>query len=200
MHCPYPIDPGKWSPLGIGDGYDWDFSKFLVQRDQIGEIEPAMQCRQARNLLATGKRKMQIIRMKVDEVELFRLAKDLLHHQYMMREGIDRIGVQPQRFLAGFHEVSVGYRIAARKQSDLVAQCHETFRKPGNNSFGPSIVSRRNTLIKWRNLGNPHPLGSFATATPVVALQKHTCLAFVARSGKLLPSACSTGIMVTVLR
>jgi hypothetical protein len=115
VHCAYPIDPGERCPLCIGNRDYRDFSKLLVKGYEVGEVESAMECRQAGNLLATTKRKMQIVAMKVDNVEVFRPAKDLFDHQDVMGQRIDAIRVEPERFLAGFDQVSVGDRIAARK-------------------------------------------------------------------------------------
>src|SRR5579871_1360408 len=87
-----------------------------------------------------------------------------------MNERILAIRVESECRLACRNQVCVGYRVAAGKQCDLMSQCDQAFREPGYNPFGASVVTRRNTLIQWRNLGNSHPPSSCSLKRSVIIL------------------------------
>jgi hypothetical protein len=104
---------------------------------------------------------MMVINVKVNQVELVGPAEDLFDHPHMMSDGVDAVRIQPQRFLANRNESRGCDRIAAGKQGYLVSEGHQLLRKPRDDSFRPSIKTWRNAFVKWRDLGNPHALGSF---------------------------------------
>ena len=82
------------------------------------------------HLLTPGVRKMQIVGMKMNDIEIFSPAENVLDHQHMVRQRIHTIRIQPQRPLAAFHQFRVRYRIAAGKQSDIMAEANQLFGQP----------------------------------------------------------------------
>ena|ERR1700730_5811593 len=109
---------------------------------------------------------MKIIDVKVDQIELIRIVKNLFHHQSVMCNGIDAIGIEPKRFFARGNQPCVGYRVATGKQGNVVPEQNELLREPGDDSLRSPIKSRRNAFIKWRDLGNPHALTPFRRKSP----------------------------------
>ena len=100
VDSPDPIDPRERFTLGVGDRDDRHLPEFFVKRNQVRKVEPSMESRYAGNLLAPAQGEVQIVDMKVNEVELFRPAENPLDHQIMMGDWIDALWVKPQCFVA----------------------------------------------------------------------------------------------------
>jgi hypothetical protein len=60
--------------------------------------------------------------VKVDQIEFIRVIENLFHHQSMMCNRIDAIGIEPKRLLARGNQPRVGYRVAAGKQGDVMPE------------------------------------------------------------------------------
>jgi hypothetical protein len=57
-------------------------------------------------------------------------AEDLVQHYHVMRQLVDAARIQSQSFLAGWDQTGSRQGIAARKQSDIVAETDQFLRKP----------------------------------------------------------------------
>jgi hypothetical protein len=75
-----------------------------------------MQGSYTRNLYTPAQWKLKIINVKVNQVKRFRVIKNLFHHQGVMGNGINAIGIESERFFAYGNQSRVGYRVAAGKQ------------------------------------------------------------------------------------
>jgi ferritin-like protein len=66
----------------------------------------------------------------MNDIEIVRPAENFLNHQHMVRQRIHAIQIQPQRSLTAFHQLRVCYRIATRKQGNVMAQGNQFFGQP----------------------------------------------------------------------
>src|SRR4030088_1496617 len=99
---------------------------------------------------------MQIVHMRMNEIEIAGLAEYFFHHEDVMDHWVDAIGIKAQRFSADGKQPRVSDRVAAGKERDIVAKRYQHLRQPRNNSFRPSVEAGRNTLEKRRDLGYFH--------------------------------------------
>ena len=99
-----PVQPGQRFALGIRNGNDGHFPELLVERRQVGYIQSAMQRRQGGNVLMSTSRIVQIIDVKVNQVEIVNLLEHAFHQEQVMGQGIDTVWRQPQRLSAGRHQ------------------------------------------------------------------------------------------------
>ena len=92
---------------------------------EIGQVLPAMQ----RGDGAAGERpeqwEMKLIDMEVQKVELAGPLADAVEHQHIIGDRIAHVGVEPQRLRDAGREGSRRNGVAARKQRDIVAECHQ---------------------------------------------------------------------------
>jgi len=91
-----PIRLWQRFSLRIGDGNERHLGKFIIKQWQIGQVEPTMQSGQLAERAAPRKRKMEVIDMKMNEIELVGALKHVLKHQNVVGEGINRLA-QPKR-------------------------------------------------------------------------------------------------------
>jgi hypothetical protein len=81
-----------------------------------------MQCGNAWDWNAPAQRKVKVIGMKVNNIELLRLAENLFNHQGMVGQRIDAIRIESQRFFTGGNQACIGHRVPAGKQGDVVSE------------------------------------------------------------------------------
>src|SRR5262245_37998021 len=98
---------------------------------------------------------MEVIDVKMNEIELLGALKHLLEHQDMVRKSIDRFA-QPERAWRAGHQRRSRLRIAAGKKSNVVTLSHQFFGQIRDDAFGSAITVRWNTFIKGRYLCNFH--------------------------------------------
>ena len=84
--------------------------------------------------------------MKMDDVEMARLAEDQFHQPDMVRQRLAALGVAPQGALAARHQARAGYRIAAGKQRDVVALPYQLLRQVADHPLRAAIQLRRNAF------------------------------------------------------
>ena len=51
----------------------------------------------------------------------------------------------------------------AREQSDIMTLAHQFFGEVGNDAFSATVKKRRDPLVKWGYLRNPHSVYVWAT-------------------------------------
>ena|SRR5688572_8189154 len=150
-----PVGARKRFALRIRDRHNRHFAELLIERHQVGKIEPAMKSCQVRNRMPPGKREMKVIGMKVNNVEPRRPLEYLFEHHVVMRKRIKYI-VEPQGTLARRYKLRRGDRIAACEERDLVSLRHQLLSKVGNDALSTAIRSRWHTFIERRDLGDFH--------------------------------------------
>src|SRR5215470_16031595 len=115
-----------------------------------------MEGRHVGELLATAGGEVQVVNMKMDNVEFVPVLKYLFNLMNMMGDGIPAVGIKAQSLRAEWNQVGVGQGIGTGEQCDVVALTHEFLGHPGHNPFRASVEAGRNTLVKRRHLCNPH--------------------------------------------
>ena len=101
---------------------------------------------------------MQVVQMKMDDVEICRFPEYLFDHEHMVSYGIYAFPVKTQCPAADRDKARIGYRIAAGKQRDLVPHAQEFLGQPRDNTLGTTVQPRRDTFIQRRYLGDSHRL------------------------------------------
>ena len=96
VHRGLPVRPRQRLSLAIRNRDHRHLSKFLVKRNQIRKIEPAVQCGYMRYLLTTAQGKVQVISMKMDDVELRSALHDVFQHQHVVRQPVHAVLVHTQ--------------------------------------------------------------------------------------------------------
>ena len=102
-----------------------------------------MGCRQGLAPEPGKQRKMQEIRMKLDDVEFFRAPRDTVQHHEVMRERILASRIETQCAIAGGSQCRLRLRVAAGEQSDLMTLAYQLFGQIRDNPLGPAVKLRR---------------------------------------------------------
>ena len=66
--------------------------KSLVKRYKVGNVQPAMQRGQGRYIFVASFGVVQVVNMKVDQVEVVLFLEHALHQQHMVRQRVDAVG------------------------------------------------------------------------------------------------------------
>jgi hypothetical protein len=104
----------------------------------------------------THKRSMQVIDMKMQDVEIFLATPHLLQHHDVVRQRVSDDRVEPKGNITAPHQLGSRSRIPAGKQCNLMSLANELFRQVRNDPFSAAIESGRHTFIEWGNLSDPH--------------------------------------------
>src|SRR5271165_1747628 len=157
VDCAAPPDPRQRLPLRIGNRDDVHIFEFLIERDQIRNSKLAMKSRNSRDWLAPCPRKVEIVDMEVQNVELMGFLKNQFKQADVMRDRVNNRGrAQSQRALRCWNEPRAGYRIRAREKRNIVVCGNELLGQIRNNSFRATVMFWRHALVKRSNLGNFH--------------------------------------------
>ena len=127
INCPHPLSLRQWAPLRMRNGDNRHIGKLVVNRRQVGQVEPAVQCGNVRKRSATREREVKIVDMEMNDVELVETLKDLLQQDDMMGEGVHCLS-QSQRSRTDWNQVRGCLGIAAGEKCNLFSQPHELFR------------------------------------------------------------------------
>src|SRR6266853_674433 len=127
VNRPHPLRLRQWTPLRMRNGDNRHISKLVVNRRQIGEIEPAVQCGHVRKRSPTRQREVKIVDMEMNNVELVKALKDFLQQDDMMSKGVYRLA-QSQRARGDWNQVRGCLGIATGEKCDLFSLPHEFFR------------------------------------------------------------------------
>jgi len=98
----------------------------------------------------------EVIDVAVDHVELLRAVSD---HPDLEQMGADRIRgarIQPQGARHRGDQPGRGPGITTREEGDLVPTADEFFGEPVNHAFRAAVKTRRDPLVQWRDLSDPH--------------------------------------------
>src|SRR6267143_5554643 len=129
--------------------------KLVVERRQIGQVEPAVQGGHVRKGSATRQREMKVVDMEMNDVELIEALKDLLQQEDMMGKGVDCLA-QSQRARRDWNQVCGCLGIAAGKKCDLFSLPHELFRQIRDNALRSAVTVWRDAFIERRYLSYFH--------------------------------------------
>jgi hypothetical protein len=156
MHGGPPVRTRQRLPLRVADRNDRHVRVLAKERAVIGNVEPAVKGRHVRRALPSGQRKVHIIKVKVDDVELPGVPVNLFEQEQMMRAAIDARSAQPQRPIAARHQPGAGGGIPAGEQRDLMPLLHKLFGQVGDDAFGPAIQLRRHAFTQRGDLSDTH--------------------------------------------
>jgi hypothetical protein len=99
---------------------------------------------------------VQVINMKVNDVELVSLLEHLLDQVDMVSQRVDAILVEAQSLRADGNQTCIGKGVAAGEKRNIVPLTYQFFGKPGDDALRSSIQSGWYAFVKWRHLGNSH--------------------------------------------
>src|SRR5262249_562736 len=106
--------------------------------------------------LAREKRERVVVEMEMQEVEVGGLLAYPFQHAHVQRVGVADGGVVAQRPRPHGCELRRRLRIAARKQSHIMAKLHHFLDPPMNDALGAAIALRRNRFGQWSYLRDAH--------------------------------------------
>jgi hypothetical protein len=101
---------------------------------------------------------MQVIDMKMNDVELRRVMEESFQHDEVVRHLVLTMLIQAQRTRARSDQVRFRLRIAARKERHFVTLSHQFLGEIRHYAFCSSVIFWRHTFIKRRYLSNSHTL------------------------------------------
>ncbi len=133
--------------------------KLAVERLQVGEIKPAVQRGQVSSAVVARQGEMEIIDVKMDQVEPVRVLKDLFEQDNVVRELVHASVVEPKRTGARSDQLGLRHRIAAGEQGDVVPLSYEFLGQIRDDALGASITVGRNAFIKRSDLCDSHARG-----------------------------------------
>ena len=79
-----------------------------------------MQGRDVDDAVITAERKMQVVDVEMNDVEVLFFSENMLQHQDMVGELVFAVRVQAQGFRAHGNELGAGHRVTAGKEGYLV--------------------------------------------------------------------------------
>ena len=91
VYGPDKVRSAQWRPLSVGDGDQWHIRKPTIERHVIGEILSAVKRRHSPHRFRSKQRKVQVIDMEVQDIELGDALPHLVKHQHMMRNWVTDI-------------------------------------------------------------------------------------------------------------
>src|SRR5207249_10766520 len=80
----HPMSLRQWTPLRMRNGDNGHIGKLVVNRRQIGQVEPAVQGGHLRKRSATREREVKIVDMEMNNVELVESLIDFFQYDDMM--------------------------------------------------------------------------------------------------------------------
>jgi len=99
---------------------------------------------------------MEVIHVKMNDVELGRALENILQHDVMMDYLVPATLIQTQRLRARSHQPRSRFRISARKQRYFMALTNQFLGEIRHYAFCSPVIFRRHALIKRRHLCNSH--------------------------------------------
>src|SRR6476619_1614353 len=150
-----PLSLRQWTPLRMRNGDNRHIGKLVVNRRQIGQVEPAVQCGNVRKRSATREREVKIVDMEMNDVELVEALKDLLQQDDMMGKGVHCLA-QSQRSRRDWNQARGCLGIATGEKCNLFSQPHELFRQIRDNAFRSAVTVWRYAFIERSYLSDFH--------------------------------------------
>jgi hypothetical protein len=90
----------------------------MIQRIQVRQVKATMKGGHVGPLPHTREIVVEIVNVKVNDIELPRALGDVLQQQDVMGHGVDALLVQPKSPRTNGNEIGIGYRIPAGEESD----------------------------------------------------------------------------------
>ena len=105
----------------------------------LRQIEPAVQRRHERRVLALEQRERVIVHVEMQHVELVGAAADHFHQQHVRRDAVADCRVEAQRARPDGFESRFRLRIAGCEERHVVAELDERLGDIGNDALGAAV-------------------------------------------------------------
>ncbi len=156
IHRGDEVRAGDRPSLRVGDRHQGHVAKADIERLEVGEVLPAVGRRHGPTSHVPKQRKVKLVDVEMQDVEILRIAADPVEHEHVVGDRVVDIGVETQRHRRAADQVGGGDRVPAGKQRHLVALPHQLIREVGYNSLGSAIKPRWHALDERTNLRNFH--------------------------------------------
>ncbi len=153
-----PVEARQRPALRIGNGNKRGIPEATGHERKMRQIEPPVHCRDEGNLASKQQWDMDPVGMAVDHVEGFCLVPDSMKESRVSGPGVGQRPTEPQGTWTGRDEVGARAGIATGKQSDITAQTHQFFGKPGDHPLGAAIEFRGYALRQRCYFRDSHSL------------------------------------------
>lgn len=153
---PLPVCMGDGSALIVRDRYQRHLAVFLEELPQVRRVHHSVHRGQGRDLMSAHQRKMDVIAVKVNDVELAHVAKHEFQQSNMVGKHFAHLGIAPESPGTGFHELRTRLRVSARKQGHFMAKPYEYLGKIRDDTFAAAVKRGWHGFIQWRNLSDSH--------------------------------------------
>ena len=131
--------------------------ELLEQRQQVGQVQPAVQRCHVRHRERPARRKLQKPGVEVDDVEQRRHAGHAVDQDQVIGEPVAARRVQAHGLRSDRHERRSCLRIAARKQGDFMSEGYQRIGEVCHDTFSAAVRFRRHAFDQRGNLCNTHP-------------------------------------------
>jgi hypothetical protein len=101
-------------------------------------------------------REVQVVGVKVQDVELIGTAPHAIEHDQMMDERVLAVAVEPQRAAVTRFQNGRCLGITAREQSNVVPEPDQFFREIRYHALGPAVEPWRAAFVKRSDLRDLH--------------------------------------------
>ena len=115
--------------LTVGDRDQRHFVEAEIERPQVRQILPAVQRRQSAAGQRPKQRKMELVDVEVQNVEIVGTFAYAVQHQHVIRNRIAHIRIEPQRRRRATNKPRGRHGIAACEQGHVMTQADEFLRK-----------------------------------------------------------------------
>src|SRR6516164_439737 len=119
------IGVGNRETLRIRNRYERHFAETKIEWPEIRHILPAMRRGEGALRYVTKQRKMELIDVEVEDVEIVDEFVHPVEHEHVIRNGVAHVRIQPQRLRDARHQVGGRYRVSAREQRHVVTEAGE---------------------------------------------------------------------------
>src|SRR5215204_1503260 len=99
---------------------------------------------------------MELVDMKVQDIELVRKATDTVKLEHVVGNRVVYIGIETQSHGRATDQVSARHRISTCEQGHVMTQPDQFIGEIGDDTFGSTIESGRHALDQRRDLRNFH--------------------------------------------
>jgi hypothetical protein len=169
MHGPNEVGFGDRSPLVTGDRDQWHFAKSDIERLEVGTVLSAVKSSHRAICHLRKKRKMKLIDVKMQNVELFRELTYPVKHQHVIGDRVTDIAVETQCHGCATHQLGSGDGVRACEQGHLVPVI-------GRSPFRYNVLVARH-LPAGPDNGLSASISSAASGLPVCSLLRRKRLA-----------------------
>ena len=142
--------------LGIGNRDKRHFRECLVEMRQVGQILPAVQRRDSSRGSVMKDRKVELVDMKMEDVELVGHAPHSVEHHHVIRDWVAHVRIEPQRTFTTRNESSSRVRFRTGEECDVMPLRYQRLSEEACYSLRTPIGPRWNTLDQRSDLRDFH--------------------------------------------